>query len=64
MDMIGYVSSSYYRPNLGRSIAMAMIQGGRARKGEILYAPMPDKTIEVTVTDPVFFDPDGERLNG
>ena len=43
---------------------MAMIQGGRARKGEILYAPMPDKTIEVTVTDPVFFDPDGERLNG
>ncbi|MBI09999.1 MAG: sarcosine oxidase subunit alpha [Rhodospirillaceae bacterium] len=64
MEMIGYVSSSYYSPNLGRSIAMAMIQGGRARKGEILYAPMPDKTIEVTVTDPVFFDPDGERLNG
>ena len=43
---------------------MAMIQGGRGRKGETLYAPMPDKTIEVTVTDPVFFDPDGERLNG
>ena len=63
-QMIGHVTSSYYSPNLGRSIAMAMIQGGRGRKGETLYAPMPDKVIEVTVTDPVFFDPDGERLNG
>jgi len=41
-----------------------MIQGGRGRKGETLCAPMPDKVIEVTVTDPIFFDPDGERLNG
>ena len=64
MAMIGHVTSSYYSPTLGRSIAMAMIQGGRDRKGETLYAPMPDKTIEVTVTDPVFFDPDGEQLNG
>ena len=64
MDMIGHVTSSYYSPNLGRSIAMAMIQGGRGRKGETLYAPMPDKVIEVTVTDPIFFDPDGQRLNG
>lgn len=64
MAMIGHVTSSYYSSNLGRSIAMAMIQGGRDRMGETLYAPMPDKTIEVTVTSPVFFDPDGERLNG
>jgi len=64
MEMIGHVTSSYYSPNLGRSIAMAMIRGGRGRKGETLYAPMPDKTIEVTVTEPVFFDPDGDRLNG
>ena len=64
MEMIGHVTSSYYSPNLGRSIAMAMIRGGRDRKGSTLYAPMPDETIEVTVTEPVFFDPDGERLNG
>jgi sarcosine oxidase subunit alpha len=43
---------------------MAMIRGGRNRMGQTLYAPMPDNTIEVTVTGPVFFDPDGERLNG
>jgi hypothetical protein len=26
--------------------------------------PMPDKSIAVTVTSPVFYDPKGERLNG
>jgi sarcosine oxidase subunit alpha len=43
---------------------MAMIRGGRGRKGQTLYAPMPDKTIEVTVTEPIFFDLEGDRLNG
>ncbi|NKB57625.1 MAG: sarcosine oxidase subunit alpha family protein [Alphaproteobacteria bacterium] len=64
MDMIGHVTSSYYSPNLGRSIALAMIRSGRGRLGETLYAPMPDGPIEVTVTSPVFFDPEGTRLNG
>jgi sarcosine oxidase subunit alpha len=26
--------------------------------------PMPDGAIEVEVTDPIFYDPKGERLNG
>ena len=64
MTMIGHVTSSYYSPNVGRSIALAMIRSGRDRMSETLYAPMSDRTIEVTVTAPVFFDPDGERLNG
>lgn len=64
MEMIGHVTSSYYSATLGRSIAMAMIRGGRERMGQTLYAPMPDKVIEMTVTAPIFFDPDGERLNG
>ena len=64
MEMIGHVTSSYYSPNLGRSIGLAMIHGGRDRMGETLHVPMPDETIEVTVTEPVFFDPGGERLNG
>ena len=28
MPMIGHVTSSYYSPNLGRSIAMALVKGG------------------------------------
>ena len=64
MEMIGHVTSSYYSPNMGRSIALAVIRSGRNRMGETLYAPMPDGPIEVTVTGPVFFDLEGERLNG
>ena len=39
-----------------------MVERGRERLGEKLYVPMQDRTITVTVTDPVFIDKDGERL--
>ncbi len=64
MKMIGHVTSSYWSDNCGRSIAMALVAGGRDRIGETLYVPMPDKVIEVEVTGTVFFDEKGERLNG
>jgi sarcosine oxidase subunit alpha len=32
--------------------------------GKTLYVPMPDKTIPVEVTDLVFFDKEGGRING
>jgi sarcosine oxidase subunit alpha len=62
MTMIGHVTSSYVSPNLGRSFALALVKEGHARVGEKLYVPMLDRTIAVTVTEPVFFDKDGERL--
>ena len=62
MTMIGHVTSSYMSPNLGRSFALALVKDGRARIGERLYVPMLDRTIAVTVTEPVFFDKEGERL--
>jgi sarcosine oxidase subunit alpha len=49
-------------PNLGRSFALALVKDGRVRIGEKLYVPMPDRTIAVTVTEPVFFDKKGDRL--
>jgi sarcosine oxidase subunit alpha len=64
MKMIGHVTSSYWSENCGRSIALALVEGGRKRMGETLYVPMPDRTIEVEVTGMVFFDEKGERLNG
>ena len=60
--MIGHVTSSYRSPNLGRTFALAMVRQGRERLGRKLYVPMWDRTITVTVTDPVFIDKDGERL--
>jgi sarcosine oxidase subunit alpha len=60
--MIGHVTSSYRSPNLGRTFALAMVRQGRERLSSKLYVPMWDRTITVTVTDPVFIDKDGERL--
>ena len=64
MQMIGHVTSSYQSSVLGRSIALAMVAGGRARVGTTLYVPMPDGDIAVKVTAPVFYDTEGARLNG
>jgi sarcosine oxidase subunit alpha len=64
MKMIGHVTSSYWSENCGRSIALALVEGGRDRMGTTLYVPMPDRVIEVEVSGMVFFDEKGERLNG
>jgi sarcosine oxidase, subunit alpha len=60
---IGHVSSSYYSAALGKSIALALVRGGRARLGETLYVPMPNEVIPVQVTSAVFYDPTGARIN-
>ena len=47
---------------LGHPIALALVAGGRARKGETIYAALPGtEPLPVTVTAPVFYDPKGER---
>jgi sarcosine oxidase subunit alpha len=61
---IGHVTSAYFSTTLGRSMALAMISGGKARMGEKLLAPMLDRTHEVTVAPAMFYDPKGERLYG
>jgi sarcosine oxidase subunit alpha len=58
---IGHVTSSYFSPTLGRSIAMALIERGASRMGEALSFPLADRTIRATVVDPVFLDPEGTR---
>jgi sarcosine oxidase subunit alpha len=64
MKLMGHVTSSYHSAVMGRSIALAMVSGGRACMGETLYVPMPEGDIAVTVTSPVFYDPEGARVNG
>ena len=61
---IGHVTSSYYSASLGRSIALALLSGGRSRLGETLYVAMPEGDIPVQVASPVFYDQKGSRLNG
>ena len=64
MRLIGHVTSSYSSAVLGRSIALALVEGGRSRTGQTLYVPMPHGDIPVTVTQPVFYDAEGTRLHG
>ena len=61
---LGHVTSSYWSPNLGRSIAMAVIRDGFARMGDKLTVPLLDRRVAATVTGTVFYDPEGARLNG
>jgi sarcosine oxidase subunit alpha len=63
MKLIGHVTSSYASATLGRSIALAVVAGGRARIGQTLHVPMPGGEIPVEVCAPVFYDPKGARLN-
>ncbi len=62
---IGWVSSSCHSPNLGHPIALALIQGGMAREGQILYSmsPLQNKVVRVRVVHPDFIDPEGARLD-
>ncbi len=64
MNIIGWVSSSYWSENCGHPIAMALVEDGFNLMGKTLYVPMPDRVIEVEVRDTVFFDKEGGWIHG
>jgi len=63
VEMLGHVTSSYYSPNLNKSIALAVVRNGKNMMGQKLFIPMENKNINVTIVDPVFFDKENVRLN-
>ncbi|MBM3518164.1 MAG: hypothetical protein FJX56_09935 [Alphaproteobacteria bacterium] len=62
MPMQGHVTSGYYGPRLGRSIAMGLLKGGLQRLGETVSIWDRGRVVRAQVTSPVFYDPKGERL--
>ncbi|MEL7544808.1 MAG: glycine cleavage T C-terminal barrel domain-containing protein, partial [Pseudomonadota bacterium] len=55
--MLGHVTSSYYSPNVERSIALALVEGGAKRMGDTLYASVTGETpVPVRVTETDFID--------
>jgi sarcosine oxidase, subunit alpha len=62
--MIGHVTSSYFGARIGRSFALALVQNGRARHGERVWAPLPDRTIAARICPPMFYDPEGVQRDG
>ena len=63
IQMLGHVTSSYFSPNLKKSIALAVVKGGKTMIGKKLFIPMESQIINVTVIDPVFLDKENKRLN-
>ena len=63
VEMLGHVTSSYFSPNLNKSIALAVVKSGKKLKGKKLIVPMENKNINVTITDTVFYDKENKRLN-
>jgi sarcosine oxidase subunit alpha len=64
VPMLGHVTSSYRSAALGRTFALALVKSGRDRLGQVLHAPLGDRTIAATVVEPVLYDPEGARRDG
>ena len=62
--MIGHVTSSYMSAALGRSIALALVRGGRERKPGTVHVPFDGRSVRAEICDSRFYDPEGARLNG
>jgi heterotetrameric sarcosine oxidase alpha subunit len=62
----GYVTSVAPSVTLGHWIALAFLNGGRARLGEVVRLDdgLRGRRVDCRVVDPVFLDPDGGRMRG
>ncbi|MES1219488.1 MAG: aminomethyltransferase family protein, partial [Bacteroidota bacterium] len=57
----GFVTSSYYSPELGRAFALALVADGLNRMGEMVDIPIGKKMIRATICDAVFIDKENIR---
>ncbi|MDX8463391.1 sarcosine oxidase subunit alpha family protein [Mesorhizobium humile] len=60
---IGFVTSSYQSPTLGRPVALALIERGAARHGETIDIQHLGVVRQATIVAPCAFDPEGRRLH-
>ena len=59
----GYVTSSYFSPNLGRPIALGLVEAGLSRIGEAVSVYHLGTERRATIAVTVAFDPEGQRLH-
>jgi sarcosine oxidase subunit alpha len=60
---LGHVTSSYHSAVLGRSIALALVAGGKARIGEKVWIQTANGDIDASLVASTFYDPEGKRLH-
>jgi sarcosine oxidase subunit alpha len=61
---LGYVTSSYFSPNLDRPIALGLIENGLSRLGARMDFEHLGRRYRGTLVKPCFYDPEGARLHG
>ena len=64
VPMLGHVTSSYWSAAMGRGFALALVKGGRARRGDWVWASATAGDSRAQIVDPVFHDPEGARRDG
>lgn len=64
VPMQGFVTSSYDSAALQSTFALALLDGGHGRIGEKVNAVVDGRTVPVTITSHVLFDPEGARRDG
>ena len=60
---LGYVTSSYMSPTLGRPIALGLVEAGLSRVGETIGAYHLGAERRATVAPAIALDPEGRRLH-
>lgn len=60
----GAITSSCDSPTLGHPVALARIEAGRSRIGEVVDVYDRGATVAARVVAPPFYDPDGGRMRG
>jgi sarcosine oxidase subunit alpha len=58
---VGFVTSAYFSPALGRSFALALVADGLSRMGEVVAVPIGKKVMHASICDSVFFDKENFR---
>lgn len=60
----GYVTSAFFSPNLGRTVALGIVAGAHAREGEEVTLFHNGEKQIARLVKPCAYDPEGEALNG
>ncbi|MER9540089.1 sarcosine oxidase subunit alpha [Mesorhizobium sp. M0586] len=65
-DSIGHITACCYSPALGKHIALALVEGGKARHGTRAFVsdPLRKRFGPVEIVSNHFYDPDGSRMHG
>jgi sarcosine oxidase subunit alpha len=61
---LGHVTSSYWSATCGRSIALALVAGGRGLHGQTLLVTGDRGVLSAKVAPPVFLDAEGIGAHG